>query len=247
MDLEDSEDRRVKEMVHSDLSLTLSEFSGPSGRVIEGSLGYASALFDASTITRWSEYLLRLLQKIVEIPDAALADLAMLSSTEREHLLVNLNQSPSLSLPQRHIHSLFEAQVEKTPDALALVQGVQEAQGEASLSYRELNHKANRLAHYLHSQGLQTGALVGVYLSRSLDVFVSVLGIMKAGGAYVVLDPNHPLERTQQMCLSADVSIVLSTQSFMPEGIELNSARSCLLYTSPSPRDLSTSRMPSSA
>ena len=155
-------------------------------------------MFDASTIARWSEYLLRLLEKIVEIPEAELSDLSMLSSTEREHLLVNLNQSPPLSLPQVHIHSVFEAQAEKTPNALALVQG------STSLSYRELNHKANRLAHYLRSQGLQTGALVGVYLSRSLDVFVSVLGIMKAGGAYVVLDPNHPLERTQQICLSAD-------------------------------------------
>ena len=223
--LSDAHVNNEDEMAHSDLSLTLSELNVSSGRIIEGSLGYASALFDASTIARWSEYLLRLLEKIVETPDAKLCDLPMLSSAEREHLLVGVNQSTPLSLPQSHIHSVFEAQAERTPDATAL------AQEEESLSYRELNDNANRLAHYLRAQGLQTGALIGVYLPRSLDVFVSMLGIMKAGGAYVVLDPNHPLERTQQICHRANVSLVLSTQSFMPEGIELNSARSIFLDT----------------
>ena len=110
-------------------------------------------------------------------------------------------------LPLPSVHAVFEAQVQKTPNALAVSMATE------SLSYEELNSRANRLADYLLRTGVESGGLVGVYQSRSLELFVSLLGIMKAGAAYVMLDPAQPVERLQQICQAAELSSVLSSEA----------------------------------
>jgi len=102
------------------------------------------------------------------------------------------------------IHQQFESQVIQQPEALAL------EQGDEHLSYAELNTRANHLAHYLLSQGIQPGELIGIYLPRCVDVVVSMLGIMKAGGAYVMLDPTNPLDRLEHSVTQAELSTILS-------------------------------------
>ena len=104
----------------------------------------------------------------------ALADLSILSKQQQEHLLIDLNQSAPLELPRSSIHEVFEVQAEANPDAIALVHADQ------TLSYQELNQRANQLSHHLLAQGVQVGELVGVYLPRSIDFFVSLLGILKS-------------------------------------------------------------------
>ena len=197
----------IEALVHSDLSLTLGEVSVANGRIIEGSMGYASALFDESTIAQWSEYFARLLEAMVKAPEALISDVDMLSPSENTHLLETLNTSDSQELIHTHIHEVFERQVEETPEASALVLSNE------TLSYQELNNLSNRLAHYLLAEGLEPGKLIGVYQDRSLELFVSVLGILKAGGTYVMLDPDQPDDRITRICEVSELGVVLSTEA----------------------------------
>jgi len=106
------------------------------------------------------------------------------------------------------LHQLFEAQVERTPDAIALISERQ------TLTYQQLNQQANQLAHYLHRQGVVPDTVVGLFLERSPDMVVAMLGILKAGGAYLPLDPDHPAERTASILTEAEVSLILSSSHF---------------------------------
>jgi len=154
---------------------------------------------DASRIVGYvCESIGSLIESLSDQPERLLRDVSMQPSAEREHLLVT--------------------QVEKAPDALALSLGTE------SLTYSELNVAANRLAHDLLAKGVKPGELVGVYQSRSLALFVSLLGIMKAGGAYVMLDPDQPVERVQQISRRAELSTVLSTEQLMGQLGEIEQA-----------------------
>jgi non-ribosomal peptide synthetase component F len=108
--------------------------------------------------------------------------------------------------PKQCIHELFEAQVERSPDTVAVV--CQDQQ----LTYRELNQRANQLAHHLQSLGVSTEVQVGIYIERSLSMVVGLLGILKAGGAYVPLDPAYPQERLNFILQDSQVSVLLTTQ-----------------------------------
>ena len=197
---------QAEAMVQSDVSLTLRESLVPEGRVVEGSIGYISALFDEPTIARWGEYYARLLEEMVRAPEAYISDVEMLSEIDQRHLLETLNASEPQELVHSHIHEVFERQVEKTPEVSALVLANE------TLSYGELNERSNRLAHYLLGEGIEVGDLIGVYQERSLELFVSLLGILKAGGAYVMLDPAQPRQRITRICEASELRIVLSTE-----------------------------------
>ncbi|MBW4630838.1 MAG: amino acid adenylation domain-containing protein [Iphinoe sp. HA4291-MV1] len=165
--------------------------------------------FDTGTITRMLGHLQALLLSMVANPQQRLINLSLLTSPERHQLLVEWNNT-QVDYPQDQcIHQLFEAQVELTPDAVAVVFE------EEQLTYRELNRQANQLARYLQKVGVEPLVLMGICTERSLDMVIGVLGILKAGGAYVPLDPAYPHERLAFMLEDAKVSVLLTQKKLV--------------------------------
>ncbi|MBW4636379.1 MAG: AMP-binding protein [Iphinoe sp. HA4291-MV1] len=175
--------------IHTDTAkfdLTLELDSRPQG--IIGRLEYNTDLFDADTITRMAGHFQTLLTGIVANPHQPISELPLLSEPEQQQLLVEWNDTTFEYPTDKCIHSLFEEQVLRTPDAVAVVYENQQ------LTYNELNCRANQLAHYLRSLGVGAEVLVGICVERSVEMVVGLLGILKAGGAYVPLDPQYPTE-----------------------------------------------------
>lgn len=167
---------------------------------------YNTDLFDSQTIQRWMGHYITLLEGIVTNPDQQLSDLPLLTSTEQHQLLVEWNKTETDYPQNQCIHQLFEEQVERTPDAVAVVFEDQQ------LTYRELNARANQLAHYLQRLGVKPEVLVGICVERSLEMVVGLLGILKAGGAYVPLDPAYPQERLTYILSDSQVLVLLTQQ-----------------------------------
>jgi len=183
----------------------------------DGTIGmfeYSTDLFDPSSIDRMIEHFLNLLQSIVQNPDLAISELPMLSETEETRLLNEWSQGGTLAgtegLPDVRIHELFEEQAARTPDRTALV-----FEGQ-SLTYGELNRRANALAHLLQQKGIGAESVVALCLDRSPEMVVALLGVLKSGGAYLPLDPKAPSER-QRFVLEETESRVLLTQAHVLE------------------------------
>ncbi|MBN3990706.1 MAG: amino acid adenylation domain-containing protein [Nostoc sp. NMS2] len=189
----------VDEMVKFDLEVNYWEVS--SG--LEGVWSYSTDLFDAATIARIAQHFQTLLQAIVANPKAPIAELPLLSQAERHQLLVEWNNTQVDYSQDKCIHELFEQQVEHTPDAIALIFENQK------LTYRELNQRANKIAHSLKTLDVKPDVLVGICMERSLEMVIGILAIIKAGGAYVPLDPTYPKERLAFMLADAQVSVLL--------------------------------------
>ena len=168
-----------------DLILSITEKDG----TLTGSWNYNTDLFDAVTIERMTAHFQTLLESIVDNPQQPIAQLPLLKPAERQQLLVEWNDTHTEYPGDKCIHQLFESQAERTPDAVALVFEGQQ------LTYRELNQRANQLAHYLQKLGVKPDVLVGICVDRSVEMMVGLLGILKAGGAYVPLDSKYPQER----------------------------------------------------
>jgi len=183
-----------------DLLLSMREDTGG----LRGSLEYNTDLFDPATITRMVDHFQTLLRAIVADPDRPLSELSLLTGAERQQLLGEWNDTDTPYPSDTCVHHLFEAQVERAPDSVALVFEDQH------LTYRELNRRANRLAHYLRTLGVGPEALVGICMERSLEMVVAVLGILKAGGTYVPLDREYPKERLAFMLEDALVTVLLT-------------------------------------
>jgi amino acid adenylation domain-containing protein len=145
-----------------------------------------------------------LVQALETAPQTPVHRIEVLPTAERHQLLVEWNVTETDHPQDKCIHELFEAQVEETPDAVAVVFGDQQ------LTYRELNRRANQLAHYLRKLGVGPDVLVGICMERTIEMVVGLLGILKAGGAYVPLDPAYPAERLAFMLQDAGISLVLS-------------------------------------
>src|SRR5262249_2631153 len=157
-----------------DLMLSMRE--GPDG--LSGSLRYSTYLFEPGRIQRMPSHLTRVLQGMAENEQGRVMELPLLSLQERQEVIVELNQTAGDYPRDRCVHELFEQQVELTPDSVAVVY-----EGE-QLTYRELNRRANQLAHYLREMGVGAEVKVGLCVERSLELIVGLLGAMKAGGAY---------------------------------------------------------------
>ncbi|MCC5659230.1 amino acid adenylation domain-containing protein [Nostoc sp. XA010] len=170
---------------------------------------YSTNLFDASTIERLTEHFVTLLEGIVANPQQKISQLPLLTEVEQQQLLVEWNDTQADYLQHKCIHQLFEEQVERIPDAVAVVFGNRQ------LTYGELNSRANQLAHYLKSLGVGADVLVGLYVERSLETIVGILGILKAGGAYVPLDPDYPQERLAYMLNDSQVSVLLTQEKLL--------------------------------
>ncbi len=167
-------------------------------------LEYNTDLFDASTIERMAEHFRMLLDAAVEGPDGRITEVGFLSSAERVRILAEWNATERDYPAGACIHVLFADQARSTPDAVAVVHG------EETLTYGELDRRANRLANALRRRGVGPEACVGVCMQRTPAMLVSLLGILKAGGAYVPLDPAYPPERIRSMIEDAAVGLVLT-------------------------------------
>ena len=165
---------------------------------------YSTDLFERSTIERLLEHVDRALAALCEAPFARIADMALLTEQERRALLVEWNDTSVAYDLDACVHELFESQVDRTPDAIAVTY-----EG-ASISYGELDARANRLAHHLRARGVRRGSLVGVCLERSIDMVVALFAALKAGGAYVPLDPDLPPERLSFLRADAAVALVIT-------------------------------------
>jgi len=184
--------------------LTLSMENTEQG--LKGAFEYNTDLFNSDTINRMLAHFQTLLEGIVTNPEQRIATLPLLTETEKQQLLVTWNNNQVYYPQNQCIHQLFEAQVEQTPDAIALTFATQQ------LTYRELNYRANQLAHFLQKLGVGPEVLVGLCVKRSVDMIVGLLGILKAGGAYLPLDPTYPQERLNSILEDAQVPILLTQQ-----------------------------------
>ena len=167
-------------------------------------VAYATDLFAQETIRRMLGHFQTLLSGVIANPQQQIWELPLLSATEYQQLLVKWNDTQIEYPHNKSIHQLFEAQVERTPDAVALVFSDQQ------LTYLQLNERANQLAHYLQSMGIGPEELVGLCVHRSPEMVVGLLGILKAGGTFVPLDLSYPSERLAFMLEDAKVSLVLT-------------------------------------
>ncbi|MDZ8134764.1 MAG: amino acid adenylation domain-containing protein [Nostoc sp. DedQUE04] len=200
--------------------LTLSMQETESGLL--GEWEFNSDLFDATTISRMAGHFQTLLENVVANPQQKIAELSLLSASEQHQLLVEWNDTQTAYPQGKCIHQLFEEWVEQTPDAVAVVFENQQ------LTYRELNHRANQLAHQLQNLGVKPDVLVGICVERSLEMIVGLLGILKAGGAYVPLDPNYPSDRLAFMLDDAQLPVLLTQQRLVEKLPQHQAVTICL-------------------
>ncbi|MGD1700260.1 amino acid adenylation domain-containing protein [Dapis sp. BLCC M229] len=187
-----------------------------------GAFKYNTDLFKQSTINRMQSHFQTLLEAIVADPQQPVSRLPLLTAAERQQLLVDWNDTAVDYPHHKCIHQLFEEQVEKTPDAVAVVFE------EEKLTYSELNKQANQLAHYMQKLGVGPEVLVGICAERSPLMIVGMLAILKAGGAYVPLDPSYPSERLAYTLEDAAATVLLASESVLDSLPEHQAKTVCL-------------------
>lgn len=188
-----------------DLDLTMLD----TGSSIPASLIYNRDLFEPATVARISKHFLTLLSASLENPDQGISKLPLLTSEETQQIVGDWNATER-AYPEATLHQLFEEQAQKTPDATALVFQ------EREMSYRALNERANQVADYLREVGIGAEKLVAVCMDRSFEMVVALLGVLKARGAYVPIDPSYPQARQQYMVRDAGASVILTQAKFLP-------------------------------
>lgn len=192
------------EIAKFDLTLLLTEMEQGISAFFE----YNTALFEAATLERMAHHYLHLLESVVANPDQRLCHIPLLSPAEQE-LFRTWNATDSPYPHSQSAHQLFAAQAARTPNAVAL------AYAQQTLSYQELDERANQLAHHLQALGVGSESLVAVCLERSLEVLVALLGVLKAGGAFVPIDPTYPPERLAFMLEDSGARILLTQQRLL--------------------------------
>ncbi|MBO4210961.1 AMP-binding protein, partial [Micromonospora echinofusca] len=181
-----------------DLTLSLAEQDGR----ITGSLEYATALFDDRTADRLTRYLRHVLTQMADDPGQPVGHLSLLDPAERADILATCDDATAYPAGQT-IHGLFEERAVETPDAVAVTFE------DRSLRYAELNARANQLAHHLRDHGVGPDTLVAVCVERSPEMVVGLLAALKAGGAYLPLDPTYPAERLAYVLADSNPAVVL--------------------------------------
>src|ERR1051325_1237905 len=192
-----------------DLTLAMAEARDELG----GALEYNTDLFDASTIERMLAHFRMLLEAVAQSPQQSISSLPLLSADERTQLLRQSNQAGGDYRTSQCLHELFEARAQQTPSAVAL--NFEEQQ----LTYAQLNERANQLAHHLLSLSLPPEALVAICLQRGIEMVVCMLAALKAGAAYLPLDPAYPQERLSFMLEDSRASVLIGEQSLLAGGI----------------------------
>jgi amino acid adenylation domain-containing protein len=174
-------------------------------------LTYARELFDAEAVALMARHYMAVLRALAEHPEMAVGDVELLDAAERDQQRIWSVNATSYAI-EAPVHELFERRALETPKATALLFG------EESLSYAELNRRANQLAHHLIGMGVRPDAKVGIAVERSLEMIVGLLAILKAGGAYVPLDPEYPADRLAYMLEDSGIALLL-TQSAVKDGL----------------------------
>ncbi|WP_163997838.1 non-ribosomal peptide synthetase, partial [Pyxidicoccus caerfyrddinensis] len=197
-----------------ELQLNLSET--PDG--YRGTLSYNTDLFEHATALRIASHFQVLVEALVARPEAPLGSVSLLTEAERHQVLVEWNATATDFAGDACVHQRVEAQARRAPDALAV------ESDDARLTYRELDARANQLAHVLRARGVRTGDRVALCVQRSPDMVVGLLGILKAGAAYVPLAPDYPRERLAFMLQDCGARVLLTQQSLLgllPEGTDV--------------------------
>ncbi|MGB3534213.1 MAG: amino acid adenylation domain-containing protein [Microcoleaceae cyanobacterium] len=185
-----------------DLTLSFTEIN----QQLIGNFEYNTDLFEAETISQIAENFQNLIQAIITNPDHKISELNLLNQAEKEQFLVKWNRTQTHYPREACIHQLFEQQVEQYPDAIALTFADQQ------LTYQQLNIKANKIAHYLRKIDMKPDTLIGVFMERSIETFVSILGILKAGSAYVILEKNYPQERLSFILKDTQLAAIITNK-----------------------------------
>lgn len=228
-----------------DLTLTM----GEADRELIASFEYNTDLFEAATVTRLADHFEILLQGCVTNPDNAVARLPLLTEAELQQQLVAWQGVSQPHTEPVSIQAWFEQQAAQTPQATAVICGP------TQLTYAELNQRADQLAAYVQQRGVQPETVVGVYVERSVEMIVGVLGVLKAGGAYLPLDPTYPAERLAWMLADTRAPLLLTQRHLLehvppsaaqtivideiadrvgeaPQRYEVDRHAACLIYTS---------------
>ena len=186
-----------------DLTLSMTE----DKKNMSASFEYNTDIFEADTIKRMADHFMILLEGIVAGPEQLISELPLLTDTERNRILIEWNDTGADFPTDMCIHELFEAQVEKTPDAVALIFEGQQ------INYGELNRRANRIAHHLRELRVRPDDRVALCVERSLEMVIGLLAILKAGGAYVPLDPDYPVDRLGFMVEDSQPAALMTKRS----------------------------------
>lgn len=194
---------KTNELTNYSLTLEIEAFDDLALKFI-----YVKELFDEGIITRMSNHFIETLKGIMRIAEESIYEIDMFSEKEKTEILFSFNQREDLFDLSRPIHKVFEDQVLKTPNNIAVIFQ------QERLSYRELNDRANQLANYLRKQNIKPNTLVGVCMERSLEIPIALLGILKAGGAYVPFDPEYPEDRLNYMIENSNLSFMITQSKF---------------------------------
>ncbi len=197
----------------SQLDFSMSLWESSEG--VKGFFEYSTDLIGEETARRFVGHFYRMVTEVMAHPDVPLSSLELLSAPERSQILEEWNHTDCEYPPVDGLHQMFERQVEKTPDAVAL-----EMPDSERLTYRQFNERCNQLAHYLIQNGVGRGSRVGVFFKRSIEMVVSLHAIEKAGGVYVPLEPDFPGERIIQMIDDAEIKLVLQLSSVPLRGVD---------------------------
>jgi len=204
-------DLKTEEVGNSRSKIDLMVIADSRPDRIFGPVTYNPQLFDASTICRLLQHWQTLLAGALADPECRISNLPLLSEAERNQILIEWNETGTVSPPNACVDQLIEEQCGRTPDATAIVTGPKQ------LTYRELSTRSNHFACYLRKQGVGLGDLVGVCMDRTADLVPAMLGILKAGAAYVPMDPDLPGERLGFIAKDAGLKLVVTTEGLRTE------------------------------
>ena len=196
-------DVSIVEQTNYDFNVTIQP-----GKAMQVQFSYNAHLYDTEMVERLSGHLLGLIESAVSQPEVQMKELELLTEAEQTEILREFNGTDMEYPRDKMIHELFEAQAELTPDHVAVVFE------DETLTYRELNARANQLAWVLRARGVQPDHLIGIMVNRSVDMVIAALGVWKAGGAYVPIDPEYPSDRIQYMLEESKAQLLLTQQAF---------------------------------
>ena len=189
---------------------------------LQGSMTYKIELFDKGTITRMLGHFQSLLESIVKNPDLPISALTLLTEQEHHDLVRLFDAGPPMVRKDFHVHEYFEKQVLKNPDKIAVLCEDQH------VTYQQLNGHANQLAQYLRFSGIEPDMKVALFLERSINLVVGILGILKAGGSYVPLDRAFPQERLAFMIKDASIELMLTEKDLLEEASKYQIRHICI-------------------
>jgi amino acid adenylation domain-containing protein/FkbH-like protein len=210
--------------VKGDMYLSMHE----SSEGLEGRLEYSSDLFDAGTMERMLEHFRVLLEAAVENPELKLSQLPLLTGPERKQIVEEWNATEADYPRSLRLHELFEQRTQERPNAVACIQPGSDEKPDRQITYGELNQRANQLARALRKRGAGPGQRVGIFVERSIEMMVGLLGIQKSGAAYVPLDPAYPAERIRLTLEDAQVPVLVTQESLRERLPEHNAQVLCI-------------------